>query len=191
MDTELERTLKTCEEILLELPTTVQQALEKLVEDNQQTHDILHTSTRELNKKLASHQSQLQSLRSKREELLQRKQQLSEDYKSSKEKVDALRKEVVDLKVLRERVENISIEDPEELTHKIKSQQEVIDHLTNKISLYCNCTHIRWKYDDENALAGYILKGGETKNFRIEPKLGEPLINYETVNALWKVIEDE
>ena len=123
MDTELERTLKTCEEILQELPTTVQQALEKLVEDNQQTHDILHTSTRELNKKLASHQSQLQSLRLRREELQQCKQQLSEDYKSNKEKVDSLRKEVVDLKVLRERVENITIEDPEELPHKIKSQQ--------------------------------------------------------------------
>lgn len=191
MDTELERTLKTCEEILLELPSTVQQALEKLVEDNQQTHDILHTSTRELNKKLNAHQVHLLALRQKREELEQRKQHLSEEYKINKEKVDSLRKEVVDLKVIRERVENISIEDPDEIQQKIKSQQEVIDHLTNKISLYCNCTHLRWKYDDEHALAGYILKGKETKNFRIEPRQDESLINYESVNALWKVIEDE
>ncbi|CAG9331498.1 unnamed protein product [Blepharisma stoltei] len=186
MDADLERSLKACDEVIRDLPNTIQEYLDKLNEDTAQIDQFLTINKQQDSQKLKHLQLALEQKEAERKQMEEKIQALEYEYNNTQAEINAayLRNEAQ-----KEKIQSYDKQHAEELQKILEGELEKIDHMTKEISLYCNITQLRWDFDKEDTISGRILKNNESVEFSIKPSPGEDLINFRTVNELWKVLD--
>lgn len=190
MDPELDQAVQSCLDLLQALPVRLDQQLSQVVANYSELEDRFKAKEATLVAELSDLDSKLQEIKSSQHTERLRNAKLSAELQRLKDERLQLDAEVSRfLSVLRESAENspqLTAEDSEQRAAKVR---EELEYLGSKLSLYCNCTRIRWDYDQTNAVAGQVLNKSDNRTFQIPLQPAQKELSFDQINQLWELMD--